>query len=99
MSEDIEAKRAIWHSRRGMLELDVLLVPFAEKAYPLLDEADKKRYQDLLECEDPDLFTWFLKSQIPDPEHIDIVNKILAFKKQKHFSFSKKVSDNIHSIH
>ena len=65
MSEDIEAKRAIWHSRRGMLELDVLLVPFAEKAYPLLDEADKKRYQDLLECEDPDLFTWFLEHTPP----------------------------------
>lgn len=66
MTNDIETKRAVWHSRRGMLELDVLLVPFAEKAYPLLDDADKARYRALLECEDPDMFTWFLEHKIPD---------------------------------
>lgn len=76
--EDIAAKRAIWHSRRGMLELDVLLAPFAEKAYPLLDDADKKRYQDLLECEDPDLFTWFLEHTPPgSPDMKRIVELVL----------------------
>jgi len=29
--KEIQAKRAIWHSRRGMLELDVLLLPFAQQ--------------------------------------------------------------------
>lgn len=66
MTEDIEAKRACWHSRRGMLELDVLLVPFAEKVYPTLSADDQARYRKLLECEDPDMFTWFLEHQTPD---------------------------------
>lgn len=70
-TEDVAAKRAIWHSRRGMLELDVLLVPFAEQAYRLLDAADQKRYQALLECEDPDLFTWFLEHTPPGSEDME----------------------------
>lgn len=65
-AEQIEVKRTTWHSRRGMLELDVLLVPFAEKAFANLSRQDKDRYLALLECEDPDLFTWFMEHKIPD---------------------------------
>lgn len=66
MSDEIEAKRVRWHSRRGMLELDVLLVPFAEEAFTGLSTDDQARYRQLLECEDPDLFTWFMEHQVPD---------------------------------
>ena len=66
MTDETEAKRAIWHSRRGMLELDVLLLPFAEQQYRQLSAEDQAIYRQLLECEDPDLFTWFLEHQVPD---------------------------------
>lgn len=66
MSIDIEAKRARWHSRRGMLELDVLLVPFAEEAYTSLSAEDQALYRRLLDQEDPDLFTWFMEHIVPD---------------------------------
>jgi antitoxin CptB len=78
-----EAKRAefnrlFWHSRRGMLELDVLLVPFLKEAYPSLPEDDQARYQNLLNCEDPDLFSWFMQNSTPeDPDHARIVKIIL----------------------
>ena len=62
----IDKNRIIWHSRRGMLELDVLLVPFAEEAYADLSDDDQQRYRDLLEREDPDLFTWFMEHITPD---------------------------------
>lgn len=65
-TEEIEVKRTAWHSRRGMLELDVLLVPFAEQAFAELSREDKDRYLALLECEDPDLFTWFMEHKIPE---------------------------------
>ncbi len=69
MSADIEMKRLFWHSRRGMLELDVLLVPFLQEAYPTLEAADKQRYQKLLECEDQDMFGWFMQRSKPeDPD-------------------------------
>ena len=33
MVDDIELNRLFWHSRRGMLELDVLLVPFVREVF------------------------------------------------------------------
>jgi len=78
MSADIEMKRLFWHSRRGMLELDVLLVPFLQEAYPTLEAADKQRYQKLLECEDQDMFGWFMQRSKPeDPDLQRIVEMIL----------------------
>ena len=78
MSADIEMKRLFWHSRRGMLELDVLLVPFLQEAYPTLEAADKQRYQKLLECEDQDMFGWFMQRSKPeDPDLQRIVQMIL----------------------
>ncbi|MCA6064666.1 FAD assembly factor SdhE [Thalassolituus marinus] len=66
VADEIDVKRVRWHSRRGMLELDVLLVPFAEEAYADLSDDDQQRYRDLLEREDPDLFTWFMEHITPD---------------------------------
>jgi antitoxin CptB len=78
-SED-EYKRIYWASRRGMLELDLVLIPFVERRLRELDDADQQRYRSLLECEDTELFAWFLQRQIPqDAEHAAIVEKILEF--------------------
>lgn len=60
-----------------MLELDLVLLPFLENVYPTLDQADKERYWQLLECEDQDMFAWFLKRQDPeDKELLQIVQII-----------------------
>ncbi len=42
MADETELKRLYWHSRRGMLELDVLLVPFVQEVYPGLDAEDRR---------------------------------------------------------
>lgn len=77
-----DAKRVRWHSRRGMLELDVLLVPFAEHAFPKLSAEDQARYLALLECEDPDLFAWFMEHQVPqDADIARIVSMVLQYEK------------------
>lgn len=62
----MEYQRLVWASRRGMLELDLILNPFLENIYPSLPEEDKQRYRKLLECEDQDLFNWFLNKDEPD---------------------------------
>ena len=73
-----EKKRLWWHSRRGMLELDVLLLPFLEEAYSDLSEENQAKYRKLLDCEDPDLFKWFMQNGRPeDQDHADIVDIIL----------------------
>lgn len=76
------ANRVRWHSRRGMLELDVLLVPFAEQAFPQLSAADQACYIELLESEDPDLFGWLIDHRVPEnPAFAAMINKILAHGK------------------
>lgn len=73
----MDRNRLFWASRRGMLELDLVLLPFLENVYDTLDETDKRRYQQLLECEDQDLFAWFLRREDPaDPELLSIVQVI-----------------------
>lgn len=84
MTDEIQAKRVVWHSRRGMLELDVLLLPFAEQKYPDLSDDDQALYRQLLDCEDPDLFTWFLEHQIPDDAGLArMVNMVLEHAQQR----------------
>jgi antitoxin CptB len=74
-----DTHRIYWHSRRGMLELDLILMPFVEKHYSQLSGVDKQAYVDLLACEDQDLFGWFLQHKKPaTPELARMVQFILA---------------------
>lgn len=80
MFSEAEYKRIYWASRRGMLELDLVLMPFVEHRLRELPAADQQRYVTLLECEDTELFSWFLQSSRPsDPELTRIVDEILAY--------------------
>jgi len=77
-TDNVKFNRLYWHSRRGMLELDVILIPFLKEAYNNLPEEDKLRYENLLECEDPDLFSWFMRNGKPeDPDTARIVRIII----------------------
>src|SRR5690606_15540584 len=78
MADATELNRLFWHSRRGMLELDVLLVPFVKEVYSGLDAEDQARYRKLLECEDQDMFGWFMQRGEPeDPDLRRMVRMIL----------------------
>ncbi|MGX5218371.1 MULTISPECIES: FAD assembly factor SdhE [Pseudomonas] len=70
MVDSTELNRLFWHSRRGMLELDVLLVPFVKEVYSDLDPEDQARYVKLLECEDQDMFGWFMQRAEPEDEDL-----------------------------
>lgn len=75
-AEDL--KRLYWHSRRGMLELDLLLVPFAENNLAGLSDDELQTYRDLLREEDQDLFQWLTRrTGAPSPRLQQIVDKIL----------------------
>lgn len=79
MISNPDFNRIFWASRRGMLELDLILVPFVEQRLRELDAANLQRYINLLECEDTELFAWFLQRQLPeDPELAEIVGQILT---------------------
>jgi antitoxin CptB len=78
MVEEVELNRLYWHSRRGMLELDVLLVPFVREVYPTLNDVDRDLYRRLLTCEDQDMFGWFMqRAESEDAELQRMVRMIL----------------------
>ncbi|MBO1520144.1 succinate dehydrogenase assembly factor 2 [Oceanisphaera pacifica] len=63
MLNSSDKPRLIWACRRGMLELDVILGPFVEHEYDDLSEGHQATFRRLLECDDPDLFAWFMGHQ------------------------------------
>lgn len=78
MYTEDDIRKLRWQSRRGMLELDVLFVPFVEEAFAGLDQDDQDRFVKLLACEDQDLFVWLMEREVPaDPDLQRIVRIIL----------------------
>lgn len=49
-----------WRCRRGMLELDLLLERFVDKHLKGLSPAQCQAFEDLLRCEDPDIYAWLM---------------------------------------
>ncbi|MCO7225476.1 succinate dehydrogenase assembly factor 2 [Pleionea sp. CnH1-48] len=61
-------KRIRWTCRRGMLELDVILIPFFERYFSSMDDELKATFVRLLEEADPDLFNWLMGHGQPEDE-------------------------------
>jgi antitoxin CptB len=77
--EETDLKKLYWHSRRGMLELDLLLVPFAREHLPGLEPENLEKYRQLLAEEDQDLFLWLTgREEAPEQALREIVALILA---------------------
>ena len=69
--------RLLWASRRGMLELDLILTPFVENVYDTLSADDQLRFEVLLECEDQTLFMWFMQREYPSDPNMERIIKII----------------------
>lgn len=79
---DLNKHKIYWHSRRGMLELDLLLMPFAKDVFETLSPQDQLLYSELLEQEDQDLFGWLMERNQPEQEHLrPIIARILEHNK------------------
>lgn len=73
-----ERKRLYWHSRRGMWELDLLLIPFLDACYDQLEPELQQAYQHLITLEDQDLFVWLMRREpTDDPQLQPIVDRII----------------------
>lgn len=70
--------RIRWHCRRGMLELDIILQKFFDEQYLLLSITDQKIFEDLLACQDQELYSWLIGNKSPqDIALAKIVARIL----------------------
>ena len=69
--------RLMWASRRGMLELDLILQPFVEQHYDNLSEDDKSLFHSLLELEDQQLFLNLVRREESTDPDIQRIVKII----------------------
>lgn len=71
--------RLKWACRRGMLELDVLFMPFADSGFNELSEKQQEVFERLLTSDDPDLYAWFMGHQpCDDLEFSQMIEHILS---------------------
>ena len=78
MTDMVNKSRLLWACRRGMLELDVLFIPFVKETFDSLPAVDQFTFQRLLTCEDPDLFSWFMgHKECPDTDLARMIDVIL----------------------
>lgn len=61
----ISLSKLRWRCRRGMRELDVVLLRFLDQSYASLDDEEKVGFQQLLECQDPDILAYLTGRSIP----------------------------------
>ena len=77
MTEIHNKARIRWACRRGMLELDVLFMPFVDEAFDSLSVQQQAVLQRLLEADDPDLFAWFMGHQECKDEQLNSMVQLI----------------------
>jgi antitoxin CptB len=68
--------KIVYQCRRGMLELDVILIPFAEQFFLQMDDGLQGDFVSLLEEADPDIYTWLMGFGEPKPQFETIVRHV-----------------------
>jgi antitoxin CptB len=78
--DDGELGRVLWRSRRGLLELDLRLVPFARDHYVTLGTVERAAYCRLLEEDDHDVLAWLSGREPAPPTLVEIVAIVAAHR-------------------
>lgn len=77
--DEVELKRIVWRSRRGLLELDLQLERFVAEVLPQLNDAELVDYRELLQSPDNDLLDYLNgRSECPTPRLWPIIARIRA---------------------
>ena len=80
MDQREEWNRAKWASRRGLLELDLLLAPFVTEAFLELNSLLRQDYRELLYQDDQDLLEWIMgRSAIREDRFVPVIAEIRRF--------------------
>jgi antitoxin CptB len=53
-----------WNCRRGMLELDMMLIGFCDAVYPTLNQEKQALFEELLQENDQDLQRWLVGAKV-----------------------------------
>lgn len=68
--------RLRWQCRRGMRELDELLLRYLEGSYPTAPAAEKAAFEGLLQLPDPQLIGYLLQRDACPPEFSGVIQHV-----------------------
>ena len=71
-----------WQCRRGLLELDCLLIPFFKMTYIRLSSDDQRQFVELLKENDQQLLNWLVYKQKTTPECYQSLCQMIRESKQ-----------------
>ena len=66
-----------WACRRGMLELDLILLPFFDTYYSNLSADQQKHLQVLLCQSDPKLYAWLMGYETPEEKDLKEIVQLI----------------------
>lgn len=72
--------RIEWDCRRGMLELDKVIMPFYQQYFDSLSDTDKNIFLRLLACSDLQLFSWFFNNKAADDKELQAMVAMIQDK-------------------
>jgi len=72
----IQRSRLIWHCRRGIREMDILLQNYLETHYDGASSEEQNVFEELLEESDLDIFSWIMQKTAPDEKYIKLIASI-----------------------
>jgi antitoxin CptB len=70
MGTDPVQARLRWRCRRGMKELDQLLLNYLQGRFAQADAAERETFAACLELPDPQLASWLLGRSTPEEPHL-----------------------------
>lgn len=73
-----EIKRLRWRCRRGMRELDQLMLRYLDRRWPAADDAERSLFLRLLDTEDDKLWRWFMGRERPEDATLDAIVTLIA---------------------
>ena len=79
VEQDTEIKKLRWRCRRGMRELDQLMLRYLDQRFQHAPTAERNVFLHLLDCEDDKLWAWFMGREQPEDTPLnDIIQTITA---------------------
>jgi antitoxin CptB len=76
---DPEMSRLRWRCRRGMKELDMLLLDYVDRHYVEVGPVGQKAFRQLLSMPDPDILALLTGKATTDDEHLaNVIKRLLT---------------------
>ena len=71
-----QRSRLIWRCRRGIREMDILLLDYLETHYDTATVENQNTFEELLEENDLDILSWIMEKTSPDEKYIKLIKFI-----------------------